>query len=182
LVSSVSGYEKYLTVQAWTWELQALVNARLVLGHGKIAKDFSMIRKNALCQNRDPKVLKKSICNMRDKMLINLASEQDSLKVTMGGMVDVEFIAQYGVLLLAYEHDALTQQYGTVALLKMLASYAFLPLEQIIVLSEAYDYYQKQQRLLLLQTNKNESVAQLKKYQVDVALIWGDLFEEARRC
>tara|TARA_R110002110_G_scaffold415044_2_gene647661 strand:+ start:2801 stop:5656 length:2856 start_codon:yes stop_codon:yes gene_type:complete len=182
LVSSVSGYEKYLTTQAWTWEHQALVNARFLLGSEIIAQDFKVIRKNILCLKRDPEVLKKSICDMRDKMLINLACEEDSLKVTMGGMVDVEFIAQYGVLLLAHKHPALTQQYGTTHLLKMLGSYHFLPLKQIMVLSDAYGYYQKQQRLLLLKTGENENVIQLQEHQSEVAAIWGKLFEATGCC
>jgi glutamate-ammonia-ligase adenylyltransferase len=182
LVSSVSGYQKYLATQAWIWEHQALVNARFVLGSEKISQAFTMIREETLCQQREPKALKKAILDMRDKMLTNLASEQDSLKVTMGGMVDVEFIVQYGVLLLAYQHKALTQQYGITSLLNLLQEYKFVTSKQRTTLSNAYDCYQKQQRLLLLKTLENENVTQLQTYQTDVAEIWECLFNDGSHC
>jgi len=176
LVSSVAGYQKYLTTLAWTWEHQALVNARFILGNKQIATEFSDIRTRVLCQYREAQALKKTICDMRNKMLANLSNKQDNLKITLGGMVDIEFIVQYGILLLAHKNKMITQKYGTVNLLKILAQKNFLSTEQIFTLSKSYQYYKKQQRLLLLKTGETGNTAELEQYKQGVTKIWEELF------
>jgi len=176
LVSSVSGYQKYLTTLAWTWEHQALVNARFILGDSSIAAEFSNIRTCVLCQKRDAQILKKTICEMRDKMLSNLSSKQDNLKITLGGMVDIEFIAQYGVLLLAHNNTTITKKYGTINVLQILEQKKFLSTTQLSILSKSYQYYKKQQRLLLLKTGEDGDTIERERYKREVTNIWESLF------
>ena len=67
LVSSLQAFEKYQRQQAWTWEHQALVRARVVAGHSQLVEDFNQVRKAILCLPREPKALKRDVVEMREK-------------------------------------------------------------------------------------------------------------------
>lgn len=101
LVASVAGYEKYLHNNAWTWEHQALVRARAVFASEPMRAQFVQLRAGVLSLPRDTQQLAKEVRDMRTKMRhhLNRAKQgQFDLKQSPGGMVDIEFIAQYLVL------------------------------------------------------------------------------------
>jgi len=101
LVTSMSGYEKYLNNDAWIWEHQALVRARAVFASEKLHAQFAQIRGAILSLPRDSLVLRTAVSQMRQKMREHLnraEAGQFDLKQSPGGMVDIEFIAQYLVL------------------------------------------------------------------------------------
>jgi glutamate-ammonia-ligase adenylyltransferase len=100
LVSSLSAYSDYQLNKAWTWEHQALVRARVVCGDPVIVSKFESIRCNVLSQRRDEKSLKQQVHEMRDKMKHNsrVKPPQFDLKLGSGGIADIEFMVQYGVL------------------------------------------------------------------------------------
>ena len=102
----VEGYKKYLLNEAWTWEHQALVRSRAVFADPEILKEFNQVRELVLSLPRETMQLAKDICEMRAKMRkhLNRAEEgQFDLKQSPGGMVDIEFIAQYLVLMNAQQ-------------------------------------------------------------------------------
>ncbi|MEH6453438.1 MAG: bifunctional [glutamate--ammonia ligase]-adenylyl-L-tyrosine phosphorylase/[glutamate--ammonia-ligase] adenylyltransferase, partial [Psychromonas sp.] len=106
LVSSVEGYKKYLLNEAWTWEQQALVRARAVFYDSNILSEFNQVREQVLAQARNNTSLAGEVTKMRDKMRqhLNRASKDEfDLKQSPGGMVDIEFIAQYLVLANTYQ-------------------------------------------------------------------------------
>ncbi|WP_019001077.1 bifunctional [glutamate--ammonia ligase]-adenylyl-L-tyrosine phosphorylase/[glutamate--ammonia-ligase] adenylyltransferase [Succinimonas amylolytica] len=101
LVCTLNGYENYLEKRAWTWEIQALVRARAVVGPERMIGEFNRIRDRFLRKPRDPEVLRKEVADMRVKMSQNLNRARPGffdLKHSPGGMIDVEFTAQYLVL------------------------------------------------------------------------------------
>lgn len=101
LVAGVAGYKRYLQKDAWTWEHQALVRSRAVFFDEQIKSEFDQVRLVILSSQRDNRSLTKDIKEMRLKMQkhLNKAKEgQFDLKQSSGGMVDIEFIAQYLVL------------------------------------------------------------------------------------
>ncbi len=113
LVTTLSAYEHYLQQEAWTWELQALVRARAVVGVPALVDGFNQVRQRVLARPRDLHQLGSEVVAMRDKMRQHLlrggAGEYD-LKQGAGGMTDIEFIAQYLVLAHAAVHpDLLTR-------------------------------------------------------------------------
>ncbi|WP_415225712.1 bifunctional [glutamate--ammonia ligase]-adenylyl-L-tyrosine phosphorylase/[glutamate--ammonia-ligase] adenylyltransferase [Psychromonas sp.] len=102
LVSSVAGYRKYLENEAWTWEHQALVRSRVVFSDPEILAEFNQVRHAVLVLPRQSQLLAKDISEMRGKMRkhLNRAKKGEfDLKQSPGGMVDIEFIAQYLVLI-----------------------------------------------------------------------------------
>ena len=102
LVSSFSAFEKYQMNDAWTWEHQALVRARVVAGDPSLAKKFDAVRKNVLTSKRDQVQLLSDVKDMREKMRQHLGSKTNDkelfdLKHDTGGIVDIEFLMQYAV-------------------------------------------------------------------------------------
>ncbi|MFT6925419.1 MAG: glutamate-ammonia-ligase adenylyltransferase [Psychromonas sp.] len=101
LVSSIASYKKYLQNNAWTWEHQALVRARAVFFDNKIFTKFNEARQTVLSQARNNSALATEVRDMRTKMRKHLNREKAGLfdlKQSPGGMVDIEFLAQYLVL------------------------------------------------------------------------------------
>lgn len=101
LVVSLPTFAQYQAEDAWTWEHQALVRARVVYGQPEISKAFDDIRCAVLSKARDKLTLKADVLAMRQKMRDHLDKSTDSavdIKQGKGGLVDVEFLAQFLVL------------------------------------------------------------------------------------
>ncbi|WP_024872242.1 bifunctional [glutamate--ammonia ligase]-adenylyl-L-tyrosine phosphorylase/[glutamate--ammonia-ligase] adenylyltransferase [Tolumonas lignilytica] len=110
LVSSLKAFEHYQQHDAWVWEHQALVRARAVYGDDLLLREFARVRAAVLSQHRDIAMLAQSVADMRAKMRTHLlrgTAEQFDLKQGAGGMIDIEFIAQFMVLAYAEQHPAL---------------------------------------------------------------------------
>lgn len=112
LVSTFSAYRQYQQQEAWTWEHQALVRARIVYGEPALAAQFNEIRRDILCQPRDAEILQQQVRDMRNKMRHHLANKHKQrwdIKADPGGITDIEFIAQYLVLAHSANTPALTR-------------------------------------------------------------------------
>ena len=141
LVSSMDAFEKYQHQSAWTWEHQALVRARVVAGCKKAEERFNSIRRDVLCQTRDETKLKQDVLDMRRKMVDHLGAKQQGcfhLKQDAGGIVDIEFMVQYGVLRWASSHGDLTRFTDNVRLLETLAAEGLMSAQDAGLLREAY--------------------------------------------
>src|SRR6185312_4611084 len=53
LVSSLTAFANYQNTQAWTWEHQALVRARVVAGDRRLVENFDTVRREVLCKPRN---------------------------------------------------------------------------------------------------------------------------------
>ncbi|MGH8552335.1 MAG: bifunctional [glutamate--ammonia ligase]-adenylyl-L-tyrosine phosphorylase/[glutamate--ammonia-ligase] adenylyltransferase, partial [Methylococcales bacterium] len=143
LVSAIKAFEQYQRNRAWTWEHQALVRARFVAGDGLLGQRFTQLRKNVLAQPRDLPTLKQDVCEMRKKMRENPARNPGmfDLKQGAGGLADIEFIVQCGVLLHAHRNHHLLQYPDAVRLLDILTETGFLSHEDAKFLKTAYFEY-----------------------------------------
>lgn len=115
LVASLAGFNRYLKEDAWTWEHQALVRTRAVFMDASMQQEFAQIRLQVLSQKRDNYKLKTDVSEMRTKMRNHLnraETGQFDLKQSLGGMVDIEFIAQYLVLANAYQFPELLTEWS----------------------------------------------------------------------
>src|SRR5690606_32154608 len=131
LVSTISAFEKYQTTSAWLWEHQALTRARYCAGDAGIGQRFETIRETVLRQEREPEKLKQEVLAMRKKLHEahpNRSTEFD-LKHDTGGMIDIEFIVQYMVLLHAAHHPQLTGDIGNIALLRLFGELGLISAE-----------------------------------------------------
>jgi glutamate-ammonia-ligase adenylyltransferase len=112
LVSSLDAFAEYQLNQAWTWELQALTRARFVAGARSTADQFCRIRSQALMRPRVEAQLRIELTDMRTRMALELASKEGSAdpKHQPGGLVDIEWVAQLGVLAKAADSPTLVQE------------------------------------------------------------------------
>ena len=101
LVSSLVAYQRYQMEKAWTWEHQALVRARPVVGCDELKASFEQVRRQVLTLPRDAGQLRRDIVEMRERIYqAKRPPEGDrvDLKQSRGGLVDIEFMVQYWVL------------------------------------------------------------------------------------
>lgn len=141
LVSSISAFRDYQLNEAWTWELQALTRARFITGHQALAASFNRIRQEVLCRQRDETRLIADLLDMRQKMNrehgagVN-SSVLQSPKHQPGGLIDIEFIAQLGVLGSARQFPRVIHATGTLPQLNELMSIGWLTEEETLTLEE----------------------------------------------
>lgn len=141
LVTSLDGFAQYQREQAWTWEHQALVRSRVVVGDTALAARFDDVRASVLAQPRGRVALRQEVREMRQKMRDHLAPKNPAeidLKHSPGGLVDIEFLVQYLTLSHAHAHPALTQWPDNVRLLDTLAQEGLLPSADAEALKAAY--------------------------------------------
>lgn len=141
LICSISGYESYLNNKAWTWELQALVRARAVLGPDRLVKKFNDIRNSVLRKPRDVEKLREEVVSMRCKMrasLIRGPKEAFDTKQGEGGMTDIEFMAQYLTLANAPTNPELVLWSDNVRIFEECARLGFITEDEAKCLINAY--------------------------------------------
>ena len=146
MVSSETAFTEYQQNNAWTWEHQALIRARCVAGCQQIGEVFERVRAQVLAKPRANEALKNEIIGMREKMRTALSrSKQDcfDLKHGVGGIVDIEFIVQFGVLANASRYPALLVYTDNIRLLLELNKISFLSDSQQNLLSLAYKTYRE---------------------------------------
>lgn len=157
LVSSMEAFGAYQRQQAWTWEHQALVRARVVAGDDALGKEFDTVRREVLERQRDPGTLRTEVREMRERMRKTLGSATAGsfdLKQDTGGIADIEFVVQYGVLLWAHQRPEILQYTDNVRLLDAVASVGLLPPGDAHLLADAYRTYRARAHALALQERK----------------------------
>ncbi|KFA19398.1 glutamate-ammonia-ligase adenylyltransferase, partial [Xanthomonas vasicola pv. musacearum NCPPB 4394] len=141
LVSSLASYREYQRERAWTWEHQALVRARAVAGDAALCDAFAQVRRYTLMRVRDTAQLHEDVRKMRARMRAELdrsdAGRLD-LKQGAGGLVDLEFVLQAGVLGLAAQQPQLLDVCDTPALIDALVQVHWLPDDSAAPLHQAH--------------------------------------------
>lgn len=141
LVSTLDAFEEYQRNEAWTWEHQALVRARIVYGEPALSQRFEAIRRQILCLPRNAASLQKEVREMREKMYAHLShkyKERWDIKADEGGITDIEFITQYLVLRYAFLEPKLTGWSDNVRILELLARYNKMTQQEADALTQAY--------------------------------------------
>jgi glutamate-ammonia-ligase adenylyltransferase len=101
LVTNLKGFSEYQRNNAQTWEHQVLTRARPVAGPEEAQKAVGAVVNEMLDLPRDRKQLAADVLAMRAKMLGHLGSKSEdliNLKHDAGGLVDIEFLAQFARL------------------------------------------------------------------------------------
>jgi glutamate-ammonia-ligase adenylyltransferase len=144
LVVSLSSLRDYQLNQAWTWEHQALVRARVVAGDSRLQQAFTALRQEVLALPRDAELLRKDIVDMRERMRESLGRAGEGefdLKQGVGGIADIEFMVQFAVLRGAHSIPKLCEYTDNIRLLAGLAEHGLLAAEDAAQLSDAYRAY-----------------------------------------
>lgn len=101
LVTNLKGFRNYQRDRAQTWEHQVLTRARPVAGPANARQAVAAVVDEVLDMPHDKTRLAAEVVEMREKMLQHLASKSPdiiNLKHDAGGLVDIEFLAQYARL------------------------------------------------------------------------------------
>lgn len=182
LVSSLGAFARYQENEAWTWEHQALVRARVLVGSQDVGQAFESVRAQVLGKARDLAKLQQEVSEMRAKMRDNLGSKSTAagtganafeatapfdLKQDAGGIVDIEFMVQYAALAWSQTHPPLLRWTDNIRILEELEHEGLMPAEDASLLREAYKAYR--------------SAAHRQALQKDAGVIPGDQFADERR-
>ncbi|NWE44847.1 bifunctional [glutamate--ammonia ligase]-adenylyl-L-tyrosine phosphorylase/[glutamate--ammonia-ligase] adenylyltransferase [Pseudomonas gingeri] len=182
LVSSLGAFERYQQNEAWTWEHQALIRARVLVGCKDVGSAFEKVRAAVLGRERDLPTLRQEVSEMRAKMRDNLGSKATAagtaanafdaaapfdLKQDAGGIVDIEFMVQYATLAWSKEHPALLRYTDNIRILEGLEQAGLIPATDAALLREAYKAYR--------------SAAHRQALQKEAGVIGGDQFMVERR-
>ncbi len=141
LVCPVDAFEEYQHNDAWTWEHQALVRARMIYGDEHLASEFHRVRHQVLAKPREQAKLQKEVADMRAKMRDHLGgkkSDRFMLKQDQGGITDIEFLAQYMVLNYSAEKPKLTRWCDNVRIFETLIAQGVMEEAQAMLLTQAY--------------------------------------------
>ncbi|GLS83195.1 bifunctional [glutamate--ammonia ligase]-adenylyl-L-tyrosine phosphorylase/[glutamate--ammonia-ligase] adenylyltransferase [Paraferrimonas haliotis] len=179
LVSELDSFADYQQNEAWVWEHQALIRSRVVYGAPELAGRYSRIRSAVLSKGIEPEKLKQEVRDMRKKMrdhLLNSADDID-LKQGVGGITDIEFIAQYLVLAHAPAHLSLCRWSDNVRIFEQLAETEIIPFEQAQLLINAYCTLRNASHRKTLSVPETPSEPSVNHAMANVEAIWNQLFE-----
>ncbi len=98
---SLESFRRYHETEAWTWERMALTRARAVVGPDDLRAGIDAIAERILRQKRDPAETRADVAAMRARLVEAKRAERGalwSLKHGAGGIMDIEFAAQCGLL------------------------------------------------------------------------------------
>ena len=182
LVSSLTAFDRYQSGEAWTWEHQALVRARVLVGCPQLADDFEKVRASVLGRPRDLEQLRTEVSEMRSKMRDNLGTRATSagtadkaflaeaefnLKQDAGGIVDIEFMVQYAALAWSHQHPELLRYTDNIRILDGLEQAGLMTGDEVRLLQDAYKAYR--------------AAAHRQSLQKLPGVVSGDQFHDERR-
>lgn len=179
LAINIKTFEQYQQEEAWTWEHQALVRSRFVVGDDHLKQDFDQIRQHILAQPRDIAALTKDVSDMRRKMFDHLAKESDGqfdLKQSRGGIADIEFISQFLVLAHAQQHSELTVYPDNVRIVEAAQQAGLLNEQQVKIVIDAYLKYRDFYHIASLNDeSKSIATAEILEHIEQVKDVWQGL-------
>jgi [glutamine synthetase] adenylyltransferase / [glutamine synthetase]-adenylyl-L-tyrosine phosphorylase len=111
LATSFAAFSRYHDEMARTWEQMSLTRARPVAGPAALGAKVMACARGVLTRRRDPDRLVVEVDDMRMKIAEqHRAPPKFELKHRRGGMVDIEFIAQYLQLRVAADRPEVLHQ------------------------------------------------------------------------
>jgi glutamate-ammonia-ligase adenylyltransferase len=96
IATSLASFRRYYEEQAWTWEHLALTRARAVAGPAEICRQVEADLQVIRSAPRDPAQLLAEVAQMRRRIAKeHPAATIWSVKYAEGGLIDLDFLAQY---------------------------------------------------------------------------------------
>ena len=150
LATHIDAFAVYQAKEAWTWEHMALTRARPLAGDKALIARAKKEVAAILARRHDPKKVVADILEMRAMIEAEKGGEGAwDLKQTPGGMVDIEFLAQYLQLIHAARHPAVLST-ETDAVLAAAEKANLLPVREAEILLPALRLYQALTQILRL--------------------------------
>jgi len=104
VASHADSFAQYQEREAWTWEHMALTRARVISAQPEFRSKIEAIVRQVLMRSRDAAAVANDVADMR-RAIAQEKGEDDiwDLKYAAGGIVDIDFVAQYLQLVHAAE-------------------------------------------------------------------------------
>ena len=152
LVTSAEAFLRYQKEEAWVWEHQALTRARVVAGDSAFAKDLHQEIRTIIQQTREIELLRQDVVQMRLRIFNEKKPDKDwiDIKQSRGGIVDIEFLAQFLILAYADKNPDIIQN-NTARALRACQKAGLLHTSVHATLEKAYGFFRLvENRLRLL--------------------------------
>jgi glutamate-ammonia-ligase adenylyltransferase len=129
LATNLEGFVSYQAKEAWTWEHMALTRGRVIASSSpEFADKIHGLLRNTLATKRDRQALADDVRSMRARIEKEKGTKDIwDLKQVAGGLVDIEFIAQFLQLVHAHDHPEILEQGTEDALEKLRAAQLLEP-------------------------------------------------------
>ena len=150
VATKLSSFTAYQRGSAWTWEHLALSRARVIGGPASLRGQIDETIAAVLSAPRDRAAVAADVRTMRAR----IADEKGTtdiwdLKQVRGGLIDLEFIAQFLQIVSAAKHPEVLDQNTEIALAKLAAAGALAPGDAEILVPAARLYHNLTQVLRL---------------------------------
>jgi len=177
MVSTLAGFAKYQSDDAWVWEHQALLRARPVAGSERLASEFERLRRNTLERERERSKTLEDIVLMRERMRssIDLKTNVLRLKQGPGGIVDIEFMVQYLALGWSAQFPSLLDFTDNARIVRQASRVGLLP--ETVALQVISDYAQLRHagQMLIVSPELSPAQADVRAPQSRVTALWQQL-------
>ncbi|GGF53386.1 glutamate-ammonia-ligase adenylyltransferase [Azorhizobium oxalatiphilum] len=150
VATRLGSFANYQRTEAWTWEHMALTRARVITASADFGLTVQQVILEVLANPRDPRRIAGDILDMRRAIAAEKGEDDRwNLKHAAGGQVDVEFLAQFLVLVHAAGHPEIVDT-ATARILSVAGALELLSPEDCAQLSAACKLYQDLTQVLRL--------------------------------
>ena len=150
LATQIGGFTSYQEGEAWTWEHMALTRARVVAASPGFGERVEEVIREILQRPRAAVSIAGDVVEMRGAIAKEKGDKDRwDLKYAAGGLVDIEFIAQYLQLMHAQAQPDILDT-STARMLDKAWASRVLPVEEAEVLRPAVQLYQDLTQILRL--------------------------------
>ncbi|NVN89064.1 MAG: bifunctional [glutamate--ammonia ligase]-adenylyl-L-tyrosine phosphorylase/[glutamate--ammonia-ligase] adenylyltransferase [Desulfuromonadales bacterium] len=172
LVTSLDSFLDYHRQEAQVWERQALTKARVVLGDASLADHLHTVIEKTVYGSTLGEEGRAEIHRLRMRMEHELARETANsynIKTGRGGMVDVEFIAQYLQLRHGFRYPELRTT-STIEVLSQAGAVGLVPEEFAETLVSGYRFLRKlENRLRIIHDHSVNDLSGSRNYMNKLA-------------
>ncbi|HSY57609.1 MAG TPA: bifunctional [glutamine synthetase] adenylyltransferase/[glutamine synthetase]-adenylyl-L-tyrosine phosphorylase [Bradyrhizobium sp.] len=157
VASHVNAFAEYQDNEAWTWEHMALTRARVISASPEFRGEIEEIIRRVLTRPRDAAGVAIDVADMRRAIALEKGEgEVWDLKYAAGGLVDIDFIAQYLQLAHAADKPEILDV-NTLHVLDNAARLGLLPTASVEILRSAALLYHDLTQILRLCVSENFS-------------------------
>jgi glutamate-ammonia-ligase adenylyltransferase len=150
LATQLDGFLQYQESEAWTWEHMALTRARVVSAPQEFKNGIEGVIRGILQRPRDTNLIAGDVVEMRAAIAKEKGdSARWDLKYVAGGLIDIEFIAQYLQLVHAHRLPDILDT-STARVLDKARGLNVLAIEDAEILRTAVQLYQDLTQILRL--------------------------------
>ncbi len=155
LCPTLEGYANAYRRRIQAWEKQALLRAAYVAGDRSLADEFMQMRDEVVFGEPLRRVEVDEIARIRERIAaerVSASARDRDLKLSPGGIVEIEFTAQVLELAHGREDRALVQA-NTARALKALHAAGYLGRDDYLFLDSTYTFYRIVENALRIETN-----------------------------